>query len=267
MKAIFTLTPAESKRLIAKAVIQLPQVKAAVQDGYIYIGGGTTNAFIAEELAGVEIPIKGHYTAGVVTKGLHCVTDTETRIQPIVLKDGQLIEMTLPEVLEKMTSKDVFIKGGNAVDLEGNVGVMAAEPWGGTIGRSMGRIMAMGIKLILPVGLEKLVPSVVAAANFAGIDEVDYTLGMRMGMIPVNYGMVLTEMEALELLADLDDVILLGSGGVGGSEGSVTLGIEGSEDEVKKVMSIVKKMKGEPAVETLKRKCGQCHSCHFGRGE
>lgn len=266
MKAIFTLTPAESKRLMAKAVVQLPQVKEAMQEGYIYIAGGTTNAFIAEELTGTEIAVKGHYTAGVVTKGLHCVTDAETRIQPIVLKDGQPIEMTMPEVLEKMTAKDVFIKGGNAVDLEGTVGVMAAEPWGGTIGRSMGRLMAMGINLILPVGLEKLVPSVVAAANFAGIDEVDYTLGMRIGIIPVNYGTVMTEMEALELLADLDEVLLLGSGGVGGSEGSVTLGIEGSNGEVEKVMAMVKKIKGEPVVETLKRKCGQCRSCHFGRG-
>lgn len=266
MKAMFTLTGAESKRLIAKGVAQLPEVQAALQEGLIFIAGGTTNAFIAEELTGMTID-KGHYTAGVITKGVHCVTDPTARKQPIVLRNGQPVEMTMPEALEAFRGRDVFIKGGNAVDVDGNVGVMVGDPWGGTIGRSMGRLMALGAKLILPVGLEKLVPSVPAAANFAGLDEVDYTLGMRVGLIPVNYGTVMTELDALDLLADLDEVVHVGGGGIAGSEGAVTLGVSGEEEEVRKIMALVRAIKGEPALQTTKRKCSECRSCHYGRGE
>ena len=265
MKAMFTLTSSESKRLIAKAVVQLPAVQNAMNNGLIFIAGGTTNAFIAEELTGQEIPCKGNYTAGVVINGVHCVTDATTRMQPIVLKDGKPVTMTIPEVMESFTGKDVFIKGGNAIDLDGNVGILVGGARGGTIGQTMGNLMTLGSKLILPVGLEKLVPSVPAAANFAGIDEVDYTLGMRVGLIPLSYGTVVTELEALETLADLDDVIHISSGGIGGSEGAVTLGIEGTDSEVEKVMQLIKTIKGEPGVTGTKRKCSECGTCQINK--
>ena len=43
MKAAFTLIPSESRRLIAKAVIQMKEVKIAKKKAYIILGGGTTN--------------------------------------------------------------------------------------------------------------------------------------------------------------------------------------------------------------------------------
>ena len=265
LKALFTLTSAESKRLIAKAVARLPEVQNALQKGYIYIAGGTTNSFIVEELTNMKIPTKGNYTAGVITKGIHCVTDANQRIKPIVLKNGQSIDMNMNDVLEDMSSEDVFIKGGNAIDLEGNVGVMAGDGWGGTIGRSMGRLMALGTNLVLPVGLEKLIPSVKEAANFAGIDEVDMTLGMPIGIIPVSYGQVLNEVTALEQLFNLDDVLHISSGGIAGSEGSVSIGIEGEEEVVHNAMDLIKEIKGEPAVRGKKRICSECRTCHFGK--
>lgn len=267
MKAIFTLTSAESKRLIAQGVAKLPEVKAALEDGYIYLAGGTTNAFIAEELTGVRIISKGDYTAGVITQGVHCTTDANLRMKPLVLKAGQPIEMSMTEVLEVFTGKDVFIKGGNALDPEGNVGVLVGDSWGGTIGRSLGRLIALGANLILPIGLEKMIPSVVAATNFAGIDQADYSLGMRVGLIPVCYGSVITELDALGLMADFDEVIHLSSGGIDGSEGAVTLGITGPEAEIQQVLKLIKKIKGEPTIKSNKRKCVTCRSCNFGRNE
>jgi hypothetical protein len=41
MRAVFTLTPAESKRLIAKAVVQMEEVQVANERGYVIIAGGT----------------------------------------------------------------------------------------------------------------------------------------------------------------------------------------------------------------------------------
>lgn len=267
MKAIFTLTSSESKRLIAKGISQLPEVLSALNNGLIYIAGGTTNAFVVEELTDIKLTKKGYYTAGVVTKGTQCVTDPDLRIKPITLKDGKPIEMSVEKVLENFTANDVFIKGGNAIDLDGNVGIQIGESWGGTIGRSMGRLMAVGANLILPIGLEKMVPSVIEAANFAGIEQIDYSLGLKIGLIPVSYGSVYTELDVISLFADLKQIVHLSSGGVDGSEGSVTLGIEGEESEIKKVLSILQTIKGEPKITTQKRKCSVCKRCNFGRND
>ena len=50
MQALFTLTPAESKRLLGKAVVAMPEVQHAKNNGYLLVGRGSTNAFILEEL-------------------------------------------------------------------------------------------------------------------------------------------------------------------------------------------------------------------------
>ena len=52
MKATFVLTPAEARRLIAKTVIQMPEFQKAWKEAYVLLAGGTTNAFIAQELLG-----------------------------------------------------------------------------------------------------------------------------------------------------------------------------------------------------------------------
>ena len=52
VRGIFALTPAESKRLIAKAVVRLPEVRHAWENGRIIIGNGTTTGFVAAELLG-----------------------------------------------------------------------------------------------------------------------------------------------------------------------------------------------------------------------
>jgi hypothetical protein len=46
----FALHPAASKSLIARAVCQLPEVKQAWQNGKIFIGHGSTNVAVAQEL-------------------------------------------------------------------------------------------------------------------------------------------------------------------------------------------------------------------------
>ena len=54
MKAVLTLTPAESRRLIAKAVVAMPEVQKAWSDAYLLLAGGTTNArkcFLTRKLA------------------------------------------------------------------------------------------------------------------------------------------------------------------------------------------------------------------------
>lgn len=69
ISALVALTPSESKRVIAKGVAALPEVKRAMKPGLIVIGRGTTNAFVAEELTGDKIENKRHYAAESIVGG------------------------------------------------------------------------------------------------------------------------------------------------------------------------------------------------------
>lgn len=253
MRAVFTLTSPESKRLLGKAVSQLPEVKKALKEGKIIIGNGTTNAYVAEELLGIQVE-KAKYTVGIVSQGVQCVTPAEDRIPSFVLINGEVSKEDWLKVLDEFSGEDVFIKGANAVDHEGNAGVFMSNPAGGTIGKAIGTLTARGSHLIIPVGLEKMVPSVKLAAMAAGINKFDYSLGQKVGLMPLMYGKVITELEALNLLTGVK-AVCLGCGGVGGSEGAVTLAIEGSQQEVEETMKLVKEIKGEKNIPALKQKC------------
>ncbi|MBE9506181.1 MAG: hypothetical protein IMY84_05135, partial [Chloroflexi bacterium] len=67
--ALVTLNPSESRRLIAKAVVQLPEVKAALKKGIVIIARGITSAYISEEMFNVTVEPKAQQTAGMVVGG------------------------------------------------------------------------------------------------------------------------------------------------------------------------------------------------------
>ena len=264
MKAVFTLIPAESRRLIAKAVVQMEQIKIARQEAYIILNGGTTNGYIAQELVGMRDLEPQKFTAGTNTHRLLCVTDADKRTPfPIILYKGERSSKTLPEALQDFHIETVLIKGANAVDPEGNVGVITSGFDGGTIGATYGTATSQGLKYIFAVGLEKLVASVKEASAWAGAKTMDYTMGADFGMFCIPNGTVVTEIEALKILADVE-AKHIASGGVGESAGSVVLVIKGEEAKVRKAISIVESIKGEPALKGFKGTCEKCaYTCRF----
>ena len=79
-RILVSLTPAESKRLIAKAVRMLDDVQNALKNGIVVISQGTTNSFVAEEIlkglpaaeeASARIE-RERFAAGVVTAKALC---------------------------------------------------------------------------------------------------------------------------------------------------------------------------------------------------
>jgi hypothetical protein len=50
MTSQFFLTPAAGKRLIAKAVLERPDVSTALKSGTVVVIMGSTNAYVANEL-------------------------------------------------------------------------------------------------------------------------------------------------------------------------------------------------------------------------
>jgi hypothetical protein len=133
------------------------------------------------------------------------------------------------------------------VDPQGNVGVLAGNKFGGTIGTVWPVVMARGAHLIIPVGLEKLVPSVAEAAQKCGQELFKYVLGAKVGLMPVMNGVVVTEIEALAMLTGVT-ATHVASGGIGGSEGSVIISLEGSDETVKQAFELVKSIKGEELI-------------------
>ena len=84
--AMVTLNPAESKRLIAKAIAVLPEVKWALKNGTLVISWGTTNAFVVEEVLGKKITSRADFASGVISQGELNANHPGTKLMPYVLK-------------------------------------------------------------------------------------------------------------------------------------------------------------------------------------
>lgn len=251
MKAQVTLTPAEGKRLIAKAISCMDSVQKAYQEGILIIATSTTTAYVAEELMGKEIN-KGMFTAGVVTKEGASITKADGRYKHYVFDKGVLKECTTPELvpyLARMGPDDVMIKGANAIDPFGAAGILLAGSGGGTIGTAWGHLIRNGAQLIIAAGLEKLVPGPLdGVAPMMGTEAIDKAMGWKCGMMVVQ-GQIITEMEAMKLLFGVD-VIPVAGGGIDGAEGCKIFLLWGPAENVELAYEGLSEIKGEPKLST-----------------
>lgn len=251
-RATVVLNPAASKRLIGKAVAALPEVNHAYKHGRLSISTGSTCKYVVEELTGQSVePYR--YCVGMVAGGMLSTSIVEDRECPRFLVKGELQQMETLPFFDTFEKGDLVIKGGNAVDLEGNVGVLAANNQGGTIGGILSFLSVRGIPLIMPVGLEKSIGSVVEASTGWGQLTQSRTMGLNVWLYPVTSALVVTEIEALGILAGVA-VRHVASGGIAGSEGAVVLLIEGDAKGVEKAWDIVQSVKDEPAIAVPRHK-------------
>lgn len=263
MKALFVLTPTESKRLIGKAVAATEEVKTALKKANILVSHGSTSVYALEEILGKENLLKlmnpAAFLSGIITRGTLCSTLGSEKPPVVLLKKGVVTPpaLTMSEMLRDFGVDSVVIKGASAVDPEGNAGVLVAHPEGGTIGWAIGTILARGIHLITPVGLEKFVPSVKQSVSMCGQYTFDHTQGKTVGMIPLTNAKVVTEIKALKILTGVD-AYHVASGGVSGSEGSVTLVALGSKNSMNSTIELIESIKGESPLNFRKGICEIC---------
>ena len=150
--------------------------------------------------------------------------------------------------MPEIGSGDVFVKGGNAVDHTGLAAVLASDSMGGTIGAAWGPIIQRGVTLVVPIGLEKLIPDVRAAVELMSEAPIDEAMGDKAGLMPLLGAKVVTEITALETLYNVK-AKCIAAGGIRGSEGAVVLIVDGEEAEVKKALNEITALKGEPQVQ------------------
>jgi hypothetical protein len=245
-RKVFILNPSQSKRLIAKGVVNLPQVLNALESGKIFISKGTSNAYILEELYKVlklEINFKKEdYVAGQIVPGdkfMKWAVNKGPAMPEIVIKKGKIIEVEdRHKEIYRFKDGDIVIKGANAIDSKGVPIVLIGSPKdGGTIGSLQSTIQAKGLEVIAPVGLEKLIlGDMNEIQSIMGIEAMDFpSEGFPCGVIPMPYSTPITEIDALEILFDCE-VYHVASGGVGGAEGSVSILVDALDDEEMKEM-------------------------------
>lgn len=241
----FVLTVAEGKRLIAKAVAALPAVQKAMKDGIVAVCKGSTNAYVAEELLGENLP-KGAYVLG---RGVPATRDTSAAftgsIPEVIFVKGVKSDLTLKDAIAAMQRGDVVIKGANALNYESGVaGLLVGHPEGGTIGVVIGSCYGKGLHLVIPVGLEKeLTEDIQALADLISSEPEVSRTGMP-SLWPIQ-GEIVTELEALELLVGVE-AHQIGAGGLCGAEGGSWFGVWGTEDEIAAARELVAVVQGEP---------------------
>ena len=76
-KLLVTLTPAESKRLIARGLLATDAIQKALKNGYLCVTLGTTSSYLVEEILGEYD--KTRHIAGVVMPHGLSVTKAESR--------------------------------------------------------------------------------------------------------------------------------------------------------------------------------------------
>jgi hypothetical protein len=240
-QVLFTVS--DSKRLLARAVVQMAEVRRAYAEGMVVVATGTTNAYVLEELLGRPIE-KRAYRSGIVTpaKPERLPGPEPARIPDAVFRKGELVpDLDRFTAAPHMAAGDVFIKGANALDYDRKIaGVLIGGNDGGTIANVYGRTIGRRVKLILPIGLEKLVCGDILAACRLSIEQDG-----GLPLYPVTTGTIVTEIEALRTLAGVE-ATLLASGGIAGAEGAVRLLVEGDAEQVERALEIARSIQGEP---------------------
>jgi hypothetical protein len=261
MRALVTFTVAESKKLIAKAVVRHPIVARALADHTIILGGGTTNAFVYTEMTGKPMD-PGSFAVGIICPEGPCVSGVPRKAKAsgyiIFIKGIEQQNTDIEDILTGLGAEDVFIKGANALDPEGRVGVIVghAECGHGGVGRLWTRTVSQGIPVVMPVGLEKRIPcSIYEASSKVGIKTVQYSTGEHFGLfIPHGNVIVLTEIEAIRDLTGAKATVV-SAGGVNGAEGALVFSIEGTKEQIDKMIQLVDEVKGVPPIEVPRGVC------------
>ncbi len=257
-------------------------VKKALKKGTVVIHPSSTTYFLVKEITG-EIPSTDYWImGGVFPQGLCRDENAQLKEFPPskpskfpsdrfpfkwVIKDGKFSSgVPLGTILEEIGPEDVYIKGCNAVDTEGNAGVLFGHDGGGTIARVMGVQKQKGFSVICAVGLEKLIPvSIAQAAKVTARHlEFDYGMGMPCGLYPVKGATTVTEIQAIEILSGAK-AVPVAAGGLGGAEGAIILAIKGEKEQVTEAIEYVEQSKGAKLPPARPLPCLLCSvgDCHF----
>lgn len=238
------LTVSESKRLIAKGIAANKEVQDRLKNGIVIITLGTTNTYIAEELAQLSAPRGSFVTGRIYPSSKEDFAKGLKRQSEIVLIQGKVTDISYTDALARMHANDIVFKGANMVNYaKRQAAVCVGAPDGGTVAKLRKYTDQGKGRWIVPIGLEKE-----TTQDLFELQElVNNSTRRDKGTVRLNATQdnIYTEIEALKEFAQVD-VFVTAKGGVDGAEGGVSLLICGNKQEVEKAKSIINQISGEP---------------------
>lgn len=240
----FCVTTSMGKRLIGKAMVSHPDIKAALKKGTLAIIAGTTNGYVAEEVL-KSLDQANDFSREGFRRGITMAPGAKAGKSEfpgdVIITDGEWQKgKIIFDVEDDLKVGDVVLKGANAFDANGNPAVQIGNPKGGTLFAALSAAIGRRVRLIMPVGLEKRVlEDVFTLARRCNAPDAE---GPRLLPVP---GDIFTELDAIKLLTGADSC-LIAAGGVYGAEGSSWLGVSGTEDQVQAASELIKSVANEP---------------------
>lgn len=251
----FTLTVPEGKNLLARGVSKLPEVGKALQSGKILLKGGTTVSLISGILVGQRLRISGRISPrGTMSSGKEPFGP-----HSILIENGKVtnVDEMLEEMVKSMRGGDIAVISANAFDVEGNAAMMAGAALGGKPGGIISGLMAEGLEILIPVGLEKLIPGKIAdSVRAAGRKKSYSSMGMSVGLIPI-IGKVYTEIDAVKTLTGIEPVVI-GRGGIQNAEGASVFAAEGPQAKIDTLMGLIHEVKNCDTYEQMGHILEEC---------
>ncbi len=240
----FGMTITMGKRLIGKAMAVHADIKSVLEKGRLVIIAGTTNGYVAEEILGLLDQTEGFSRMGF-RRGMTIAPKAKAPQAEfpgdVVLIDGKWDKgKTIFDVVDDLKSGDVILKGANALDGRGQAAIQIAHPKGGTFTALLTAVIGRRVQLIVPIGLEKRV--------FGNVNDLALKCnakgnkGLRLVPVP---GRTFTELDAIELLTGTE-ACLLAAGGIHGAEGSIWIGVSGTEEQIETAAELIKSVSDEP---------------------
>ncbi len=277
MRVQFVLVPTEAKKLISKGVVAMDSFQRAFKSGTIVIHPSSTTVFMLAEL-GLSLDPSALWICGLtVPRGL-CASaeillevaaakkfDPQKYSHQWVIQRGELLKnVPLSHVLPQLKPGDIYVKSPNALDPEGRTGILFTAKGAGTIGRVMKAQRRQGFEIILPTGLEKLVPTPLAEiCRESPRRGMNFCSGTPCGVVPIE-GTVVSEVQAIKILSGAQ-AIPIAAGGVGGAEGATILVVKGEKDQVAKAAAHLASVKGASLPPLRLLVCEECPrtKCHL----
>jgi len=242
----FLLTPSAGKRLIGKAFVAHPAIRAVLEKGTLVIVAGTTNGYVAEEVLASIGQADGFSREGfsrglLVGPGFDISGRRGKFPGDVVITDGRREKgKTIFDVADDLGAADVILKGANAVDPQGHAAVLVEHPQAGTAVAAIRAAAGRRTRLIIPVGLEKRIAEDVA--DLAVALNAPQAEGPRMLPLP---GEVFTELDAISLLTGAS-ARLVAAGGVCGAEGACWIAVTGSQEQISSAEKLIRSVADEP---------------------
>lgn len=284
MRGQMILTVAESKRLISKAILQHPFVKRAWQEGIVVVHPSSTTYFVLEEL-GLELPEgnRGLWICGHVRSSGLCLSRPMIELMmgnyqdpqkgthypfDLVFKKGELqTPGPLGEILEQMGENDVYVKAVNAIDPDGNLGILLCVPGGGSVGNVIRNKPKRNYKILAASGLEKKIPTPIKEAGrlCRGLDRAT---GIKSSMTILKADGFISEIEAFAMLTGCR-ATPVACGGVDGMEGGYVFVLEGTKEQLDRAWEIWQEIRGSQLPPVPDFNCSDCpwvacsHSPHY----